>query len=160
MLVVSDQLPVFHVPWKSFQEDQLHDLPWHSEANRLVIPLVFLCTLKNECYISFLPVTGDFTWPSWLFKYLWEWLQTTATNSLKTLQCILSGPIDVQIWSKQHRKSDWLNHEPLLELEEKKKKRSLEISSGFTGRLERYSSHLQGKSKKNQNVGLTVATVV
>jgi len=55
MLVVSYQLPVFYVPYHSFQEDLFHGLYQHrGETDRSVVARVVLSApLKNECDIAF-----------------------------------------------------------------------------------------------------------
>lgn len=64
VLAVSDHLLVWRVPYRSFQEDLLHDLPRHScGAHQLPIS-PSLPFLKNGSFPSLRngsPVTGDFT---------------------------------------------------------------------------------------------------
>ena len=64
-------VPVFCMLRNNFQEDLFHDLTRHRcEADWSVGPRVLLITFfKNECDIVFSPVTGDFAWPPWIFKY-------------------------------------------------------------------------------------------
>ena len=103
MLVLSDHLSVFHMPYHSFEEDLFHDLPWHrGETDRSVAPrVIFFNLFKNGCDFTFFQLLGTPSGCHDISIIIESGLATTSANCLRTLMMMhiieTHRPIDVHV---------------------------------------------------------------
>ena len=63
-------LCVFHMLQHNFQKELFHNLTGHWEADwSIILRILIIALFKNGYYIPFSPVTEDFPWLPWLFRY-------------------------------------------------------------------------------------------